>query len=56
MRYPRKHIVLFSGLLLLCLGPAPAWADTTVTLSAVDSGWYKPDGSHDAANDNYIAG
>src|SRR5687768_4235443 len=56
MHNPRKLSVLFSGLLLLFLGPATAWADTTVTLSAVDSGWYKPDGSHDAANDNYIAG
>lgn len=56
MRNPRKLIVLFSGLLLLSLAPATARADTSVTLNAVDSGWYKPDGGHNADNDNYIAG
>ena len=56
MRNPLKLIVLFTGWLLLPFAAATARADTTVTLSAVDSGWYKPDGSHSADNDNYIAG
>lgn len=56
MRNSRNLIVLFCGLLLLSLAPATARADTTVTLSAVDSGWYRPEGSHNADNDNYIAG
>ena len=56
MRSLRSLIILFSGLLLLGLAPASSRADTSVTLNAIDSGWYKPDGSHDSANDNYIAG
>ncbi len=52
----RSLIILFSCILLLGLAPASSRADTSVTLNAVDSGWYKPDGSHDSANDNYIAG
>ena len=56
MRNTRELIVLLSGLLLLSMAPATARGDTTVTLSAVDSGWYKPEGSHNADNDNYIVG
>lgn len=37
--------------------PAPVTrADTVVTLNAVDSGWYRPEGLHNADNDNYLAG
>ncbi len=56
MNNRRNLMLLFSGLLLLGLAPASSRADTNVTLNALDSGWYKPDGSHNADNDNYIAG
>jgi hypothetical protein len=56
MRNRRNLILVFSALLLLVSAPPGLRADTNVTLNALDSGWYKPDGSHDSDNDNYIAG
>ena len=56
MSIPR--IIFFASALLVCfvLSVGTSRADTLVTLNAIDSGWYRPSGLHDAANDNYIAG
>lgn len=51
-----RPVFLLLALIVLLPLATPVNADTTVTLNAVDSGWYKPDGSHNADNDNYIAG
>jgi len=50
--------IFFVSALLVCfvLSGGTSRADTLVTLNAIDSGWYRPSGLHDAANDNYIAG
>ncbi|MEP6635999.1 MAG: hypothetical protein ABJB97_04680, partial [Acidobacteriota bacterium] len=54
MLTPRRVLFALSLPVILSLGSVRA--DTTVTLNAIDSGWYLPGGQHDAANDNYIAG
>ena len=56
MSTPR--ILFFVSALLVCfvLSVGTSRADTLVTLNAIDSGWYRPSGFHDATNDNYIAG
>lgn len=51
-----RPIMLIAVPLLFVLLTDSAWADKTVTLNAIDSGWYNTSGLHNADNDNYIAG
>ncbi len=51
-----RAVIIVVGLIVLGATQAAVRADTTVTLNAVDSGWYKATGQHDATNDNYLVG
>ena len=56
MFHPRRIFLVLAIPLCLAMTMGIARADTVVTLSAIDSGWYGPNGFHDATNDNYLAG
>ncbi|HKR61310.1 MAG TPA: lamin tail domain-containing protein [Pyrinomonadaceae bacterium] len=52
----RLILIAFAIAFCIMLRPVAMRADTTVALNAVDSGWYRTTGFHDATNDNYLAG